>query len=59
MVTNQIQADRQSPEVKREGAAETSVKMEIDVKAIIEQMGTGEQDTALTALQSYNQAVRS
>uniref|UniRef100_A0A3Q4BU26 Synembryn n=1 Tax=Mola mola TaxID=94237 RepID=A0A3Q4BU26_MOLML len=30
--------------------------MEIDVKAVIEQMGTGEQDTALTALQSYNQA---
>lgn len=30
----------------------------MDVKAIIEQLETGEQDIALTALQSYNKEVK-
>lgn len=31
--------------------------MNMDLNAVIEQMETGDQDTALTALQSYNKEV--
>lgn len=33
--------------------------MKMDLNTIIEQMETGEQDTAFTALQSYNKEVKS
>lgn len=42
--------------MKEEAAART-MTMEMDISAIIEQMETGEQDSALTALQSYNKEV--
>lgn len=40
-------------------ASRTSVdKMDVDVKRVIEKMETGEQDTVLMALQSYNKEVK-
>lgn len=41
----------------QEEVAHSSMAMKMDLNTIIEQMETGEQDTALTALQSYNKEV--
>lgn len=38
-------------------AVEEAATMEMDVKAVIERMETGDQDAALTALQSFNKEV--
>lgn len=45
-------------EVEKAASRSSADKMDADVKGVIEKMETGEQDTVLMALQSYNKEVK-
>lgn len=48
----------ESAEVKNSASRSSSDNVDMDVKRVIEKMETGEQDTVLMALQSYNTEVK-
>lgn len=48
----------ESVEVKKAASRSSTDNMDMDLKWVIEKLETGEQDTVLMALQSYNKEVK-